>query len=186
MSVWAYAQGEIRSTDVHTPDDRRTFVGVRSNRAKTRTSLDGNSPDRGSSLLELLVTVGLLGTAGVGVLALFGSSIRSSATSEQLAAQQAWLSSAADLLTGPLTTYVHCDADPRPSYQLRIDQARPVLGWPPDAVRVLAVEHWDEASSSWSGTVCTAATDPLQRVVLEADDGTRVRRLEVAKLGKLP
>lgn len=158
---------------------------MREERQAIRAPIGRDVPDRGASLLELLLTVGLLGTAGVGVLALFGSSISSSAATERLAAQQAWLSSAADLLTGPVTTYVHCDADPLTSYQSRIDQARPALGWPPDAVRVIAVEHWDELSASWSSAVCTAATDPLQRIVLEADDGTRVRRLEVAKLGQL-
>jgi hypothetical protein len=171
---------------VRPASSNRTVVLVRQELRRARVPFDRLGPDRGASLLELLLTVGLLGTAGVGVLALFGSSIRSSSATEQLAAQQAWLSSAADLLTGPVTTYVHCDADPLSSYQLRLDQARPALGWPADAVRVVAVEHWDEQSSSWSSNVCSAMTDPLQRIVLEADDGTRARRLEVAKLGELP
>ena len=148
--------------------------------------LDAPRRDRGASFLELLLTIGLLGTAGVGVLALFGSSIRASATTEQLAAHQAWLSSAADLLAGPVTAYVHCDADPVGSYQQRVEQARPTLGWPADAVRVVAVEHWHEPTATWSDSTCTAATEPLQRIVLEADDGTRTRRLELVKLGELP
>lgn len=135
-------------------------------------------------MLELLVAVGLLGVAGVGVLALFSSSIRSSAATERIASKQAWLSSAADLLVGPNVAYVPCDADPQAAYQALLDAAQPTLGWPADTLRVASVELWDDLTGTWSST-CADAHDQLHRITLRIDDSTGTRRLEVVKVGDL-
>ena len=107
--------------------------------------------DRGFSLVEILVAVVLLGTAGVAVLGAMGASVRASSTHRDLTNAQVWLQGAADVLQGQLRE--DCDdvgsageAEPRIRliYQGYVRALANPDGWPAADITVLQpVLFWD-------------------------------------------
>ena len=85
--------------------------------------------DRGSSFIELLVSVVLLGTAGIAVLAATTAAITGARMSDEIAKSQAVIAEVADYLTDTdpeNIAYRACDAfDVRQEYQTAIDARFP-------------------------------------------------------------
>ncbi len=126
--------------------------------------------DRGSTFIEVLIAVVLVGTVGVAVLAAMGATLRAAATHDRLATAQSRVSDAGDHLTDITLvgdTYVSC-ATPG-SYQPEVDV------W---AVTVQSVEFWN--GSSW-GACSGAGSTQMQKISLGATVGGLTRELVVVK-----
>ena len=135
--------------------------------------------DSGSTFIELLVSIVLLGTVGVAVLTALAASATGAKVHRELSDAQAWLATAGDAISetpNGTDNYVIC-AMPS-DYQALV---------PPEAaaVNVIAVEYWDSAlpvPQDEFGSVCQYATgDRLQRITLETTVDGVARTLAVLK-----
>lgn len=120
----------------------------------------GRRRDDGSSFIEILVSIVLLGTAGIAVLTAVGAAATGAATHRSIATAQAAVSAAADELAGASTAFRPCASADDYGRTLPSD-----LG-----VSVVDVEHWQ--SGAWESS-CDPVTDTLHRVTLEARSGER-------------
>jgi hypothetical protein len=129
--------------------------------------------DLGASLVEILVSVVLLGVAGTAVLAALAVSVVGSSQSKSHAAQVAWLQSAADALSR--TPFVDCAAGSEgavaTTYQHSLrsstDPSRPA-GWPRENLSVSSpVLFWDGDSFE---DFCAASPSQLQQITLKASN----------------
>lgn len=135
------------------------------------------SRDCGLSLVELLVAVVLLGTAGVAVLGGIAATARGSGVHHSLSQAQAWLSSAADELSGGAVPFVEC-ASPQPLDLY--EQGSVFSGARSDGVdlRVESIAFWD--GTSWISS-CPADHSAPQRIDLRVERGDQIRRIVVVK-----
>jgi hypothetical protein len=142
----------------------------------------GQPRDRGMSLLEVLVATVLIGTTGVAVLTGLATAIRSSVVNDRIAVEQAWLSSAGDLLVGPETPYGQC-ATALADYGAAL-AARAGDAWPTMSIRVSAVEALRPNGRFAKCTSGDAVSSALQRITLVIDaEGSAGRSLQVIKSG---
>ena len=138
--------------------------------------------DHGATLIEMLISIVLLGTVGVAVLAAMSAAIVAARTNDELATVQSRLAQAVDAIsdTEPeQVPYVDCaDGPPGPAYQAALDAEFA----PPGSIQVLSVEFWNGASGQF-GTDCRTATDGdrLQRVTLRAEVDGLAREVAVVK-----
>jgi type II secretory pathway pseudopilin PulG len=127
------------------------------------------------SLIEVLVSVVLLGLAGVAVLVALGATIRGADTHQNVSDAQSHLASSADALTDVpgqaddnyLDCLSHSDATIEAAYQAFVDAIPGSSG-----VTVVDVEYWDRALGGGGGfsSSCGAdARDRLQRITLGAE-----------------
>lgn len=130
--------------------------------------------DRGTSLIEILVSVVLLGLVGTGVLMAFGMATRGSALSGELAEAQSALTAAHDVLAA--TDHVGCGDDPLAVYSAAVAVA--------DLdVRVDQVEQWHEGDF----VDCRAdLDDSLQRITLTTGDGGHALEMSLGPRAGLP
>ena len=150
-------------------------------------------PDTGTTFIEVLVALVLLGTIVVATLAGLRASIIGSQVDENNARGHAWLQAAADAIYA--TAYLACDANPvstiETAYQSAADTATRPAEWTPGSganVDVTSIEFLSRAGTveSW-GSACAsgASTSPLypQRVRIEVTgpDGSFTAQLELIK-----
>jgi hypothetical protein len=149
--------------------------------ALRRVGRSRNGPvpsDRGSSLVEIVVTVALLGIAGTAPLVAMQVAARGAALHQAMSVEQAALSSAADLLSSDITSWASCttgEAALVERYQDEIDRRIDL------AVRanVTGVDFWDGAAF---GAACAASQGHrLQRIALQVATASTTASLDVVK-----
>ena len=137
--------------------------------------------DHGATLVEMLISIVLLGTVGVAVLAAMSAAIVAARTNDELATVQSRLAQAVDAIsdTEPeQIPYVDCaDGPPGPAYQAALDAEFA----PPGSIQVLSVEFWNGATSQFASDCRTALGDRLQRVTLRAEVDGLAREVAVVK-----
>ena len=134
------------------------------------------------TFIELLVSIVLLGVAGIGVLTALVTTIRSTDIHDQVATAQAQLADAADVLTD--VTYASGDphwVDCTSSNHAADYTAKLGTDWPSQAasfpdITVTDVRFW--SGGAWQSG-CVA--DAMQRLTLRADVGGHTRELVVVK-----
>ena len=150
------------------------------------------SGDRGFTLIEILVSIVLLGLAATGTLVAMAMGVRGSASHRDLTNAQEWLQSAADNLQGQPRQ--DCDnvggvageaeARIRSTYQTYVQTVSSPDGWTPSQITVLnPVRFWDGDQYQ---TVCYDNYGiNLQLVTLQVKNpsGQVVRTLQVVKGG---
>lgn len=151
------------------------------------TQTDRRLPDRGTSLIELLIAILLVGTAGIAVITTFTVSIRGSDTHRDLADSQALVASAGDVLADvppdASDDYLSCattsTTDIVNGYQAIVDAIPGVA-----SVTVTSIEYWDSTAAGTGafGTTCRYALgDRLQRITLAATADDVTSTLAVVK-----
>ena len=109
--------------------------------------------DRGSSLIEVVIAVALMGIVVSGVLAAMWSAIRLSRFSDDQAKVEAVLGSAADRLAN--YAYIPCPTNNSNGGDLPIIQAAAgTVDWPTSSVALTGMYFWNPTSAS-SGTWIT-------------------------------
>jgi type II secretory pathway pseudopilin PulG len=138
--------------------------------------------DRGATFVEMLISVVLLGTVGIAVLAAMSAAIVAARTNDQLATTQSRLAQAVDAIsdTEPeQIAYGDCaDGSPIGAYQAALD----VQFAPPGSIEVVSVEYWNGDIGEF-GSDCRTAVDGdrLQRVTLRAEVDGIAREVAVVK-----
>ncbi len=108
-------------------------------------------PDRGNTLLEVLIAMILLGTVVSAVLVATRVMIQSSAFSDEQAGVEAVLGGAADQLGG--VTLIPCpDVSGLNSYEQFAQAGAASVGWEPSTVQIESVKFWDPDVGDWSST----------------------------------
>ncbi len=156
--------------------------------------------DRGSSLIEVVIAVALMGIVVSGVLGAMWSAIRMSSFSDDQAKVEAVLGSAADRLAN--YAYIPCPTNNTNGGYLPIIQAAAgTVDWPTSSVTLTGMYFWNPSSTSagtWlttnglSGTECnetasltTART--LQRITFTVTSPSGYSKtLEVVKSNVFP
>ncbi len=130
-------------------------------------------------MIEMLVSIVLLGSVGLAVLAALQSSIIGARTHDNVAQNQALLAEAADRITDTepeQIPYVPCTANPTASYQAAVDAA-----FPPAGTITVSVLNFDGANDF--GTTCLYSPQGfrLQQVTLSSEVDTVTRQVSVVK-----
>jgi hypothetical protein len=148
--------------------------------------------DRGASMIEILVSILLMGVAVSTILPARWVSVRASQTSDSQAEVLAVLSDSANRLSR--AGWVICPQDDATGgYKVQVDAAAAEKGWGPGAVGITAFSCWDLAAQIWTMTNtledggCAGVDDSmtpdqtLQRVTVTAatPDGRFTRSIEV-------
>lgn len=144
--------------------------------------------DQGSTFIEVLVSVVLLGIAAVAVLAALGAAIAGADVHGNVADAQSWLATAGDALVEvpppSSDNYEPCTTDKSTIISKYDTFVNGVAGIPATSdIQVVDVEFWDTASASFVAACpyTTAAEDRLQRITLATQAAGSVRRLSVVK-----
>ena len=158
---------------------RRTAIG------DPRPPDDRSRRDHGSTFIELLISIVLIGTAVIAVLAAVAAAATGARVSDEISKAQSLLASAADFLTYVAEpgedTYVECASVS--DYQTLVDSE-----FGPSQIDVVSVEYWDSTtgpgvfdSNQSSCPARFADLDRLQRVVLVVSVGDNERSVAVLK-----
>ena len=136
--------------------------------------------DRGATFIEILVSVVLLSSAGIAILAATSTAIIGARKSDEISKSQAVIAEAADFLTdtdpAPVL-YRDCDSFAVESeYQGDLD-ARFGAG----AVEVADVLFWDETAGDFGSTCRYSSGDRLQEVILRSTVNESARTVAVIK-----
>lgn len=150
--------------------------------------------DRGATFIELLVSIVLIGTAGVAVVTALAVAIQGADQHRDVADAQAWLASAGDALAEvpPLAAdnYVPCDAAQSDQGRAAIVAAYQTVvdGLPiPHDVSVDDVQFWDSNFTAdptddvFQADCWFTNGDRLQRITLSSDVAGATRDLNVVK-----
>lgn len=136
--------------------------------------------DNGSTFIEILVSVVLLGTAGIAVLTATTAAIVGARTNDEIAAAQAALAEAADYMTDTEPENVLYQSCGVPgvaaAYQAALDGKFGV-----DAVEVVGVRYWDRTSGDFGTTCRDSLGDRLQQVELRTLVNESARSVQVVK-----
>lgn len=129
--------------------------------------------DGGVSLIELLVSVVLIGTVMIALLATLRVTIVGARVHDAVSQNQRLLAEAADVMTDTepeQVPYVNCNSNPVASYQSAIDAL-----FPPAGTITISVSYWDENTGQFGSTCRYATGHRLQEVTLRSvvDDVTR-------------
>ena len=157
--------------------------------------MHSSTRDRGVSIIEVLISVMLLGVVVVTVLAGLSTTIKASATDRDHANAHAWLQTGADMLYArELITCGTRDADDplndikliAAEYENTIRQTENPEGWPEANISVIGLEWWsidvvDGIGTEVWGTKCDTPETDLQKIELRvrADDGRIVEEVEL-------
>jgi hypothetical protein len=142
--------------------------------------------DRGTGFIEILVSVVILGTAGIALLTALAASARSARVHREIADAQAWLATTGDAVSDVESDYVDCDTEPDPAVIAATYEATiiaPVTAAPSaPMIDIIAVEFWDSSSGSF-GAACRYAPegDRLQKITLQTTIDGDIRTLAVVK-----
>lgn len=145
------------------------------------------------SLIEILISITLMGTVVVATLTALTTSITASAVDRDHANAHAWLQTAADTLYASDLTQCNAVApgvvdvdDIKANYRDVVQNTENPEHWPPGNIDVVGIELWHydivagHESSGW-GTLCDSSETNLQKVQLRvrAEDGSIVEEVEV-------
>jgi len=142
--------------------------------------------DVGTTLIEILVSVVILGTAGVAVLAGLATTARGAVVHRTISDGQAWLATSGDAISDPENPYSDCASNSEP--QIRTDYENsivdPITGASMSAptVDVISVRFWDSSTGTF-GTSCRYASDGdrLQLVTIRTTVQGKTSTLSVVK-----
>lgn len=160
-------------------------------------------PDRGSTLIELVIAIALMGMVVAGVLGAMATSVSMSRMSDDQAKVEAVLGNAADRLTG--YAYIPCPSGGQAGfggYLPIVQAAAGAVGWPTSTVSISDIRYWSPGASAATGTwvasngltgnECNEAASlttsrTLQKVTItvSSPEGL-VRSLEVVKSNVFP
>jgi Tfp pilus assembly protein PilV len=158
----------------------------------TATTDSSTGRDSGASMIEILISVLLMGIAVSTILPALWVSVRASQTSDSQAEVMAVLSDAANRLSR--SGWVICpENDATGGYEAQADAAAAEKGWGPDAIGITMINYWDPSTQTWTTSNpleqggCSGADDSvtpdqtLQRVMVTAQtpDGRFTRTIEV-------
>lgn len=153
--------------------------------------------DSGTSLVEILVSIVLIGTAVVSTLGALRISVIGGTVHRDHANAHAWLQSASDVLYA--SEKEDCDvaeadggrSDIIDSYQPVVDAVANPEGWSNSQIRVVDLEFWNATDTDadgiveyrFGGTCQDSINLSLQRVVLEvrSPDGRIIEQVELIK-----
>lgn len=144
--------------------------------------------DGGATFIELLISVVLLGIAGIAVLTALLGAVQGSRIHADISDAQSWLANTAEILIDEDSAFLDCAAQPDPlliatNYQtVIVDPALASTAAPP--IVVTDVEFWDSTlglGGEFGSTCRHAAGDRLQLVTLETVVGSRTLELTVVK-----
>jgi hypothetical protein len=146
--------------------------------------------DRGTTFVELLVAVVLLGTIVVAALAGLRASITGTAVDEDSARAQAWLQAATDDVHA--TTYLACDSNTtaaiEAAYQAAVDGSTRPAGWGSATITLVGVDFLSRTgiTEMWGPTCASgSATSPLYAqpvtIRVSSPDGDFAAEIEVIK-----
>ncbi len=144
--------------------------------------------DRGTTFVEILVSIVLLGTAVGGTLTALRTTIVSSERDAGQAKAQSWMVAAADAVHR--TPYMSCDTFDvgavKNAYDLAVQSAPPPEGWAVGgSVGVNIVYFWSKADGQeiW-GTACgSPLSSQLVEIYVRSPTGDIVRTMQVIKRG---
>lgn len=157
--------------------------------------------DGGYSLVEVVATIALMGTALAAILGAIGMAIRVSQRNDEHSKVEAVLTSAADRLTG--YAYLPCpELDPRGGYLPIVQAAAGTVDWATSTVQIVGIQYWvptSGAGGAWqdtnglSGSECNASVGlttgrTLQKVAIRVSGPSTgySRTLEVVKSNVFP
>ncbi|HZR15534.1 MAG TPA: type II secretion system protein [Acidimicrobiia bacterium] len=133
----------------------------------------GHRGERGETLVEILVTIAVVGITLTGILGGIALAVRSSGEQQGRATAETVLRDEAEAVLSRTVTYVPCatTSSYRPSYT-------PPSGW---QASITAVQYWDgKTPAGWLGT-CPSPDNGLQRLTLSATDGHVTETVDVLK-----
>jgi hypothetical protein len=143
--------------------------------------------DRGTTFVEVLVSIVLLGTAVGGTLTALRTTILSSEIDEGQAKANAWLLAAQDALDD--ATYLPCTSSDvgavTAAYDAAVQAAPAPQGWLGGSVGVNAVSFWSKSDGSevW-GTACgSALSAQLVEIYVLSPNGDVGKTAQVVKDG---
>jgi type II secretory pathway pseudopilin PulG len=110
-----------------------------------------NEPDRGATLVEVLVSVVLLGMVVSSILPAMWAAIRVSRVSDEQARVEAVLGSAVDRVSN--YGWHPCpEADAAGGYESKARNAAAIFDWPASTVDIVRIQYWDTSTRTWSDT----------------------------------
>lgn len=148
--------------------------------------------DDGYTLVEVLVSLVLMGLVVSSILPAMWSAVRVSRFSDTQAKVEAVLGSAVDRVSN--YGWHPCpEADSLGGYSAKAKNAAAIFEWPASTVAVTAVQYWDTSTKSWTATNPVPSADcgrtvvsitkerTLQKVTIEvtSPDGTTSNHLDV-------
>ena len=144
--------------------------------------------DRGFTLVEVVVSIFLIGVTATAGLVTLRTSVQASATNRDHSNAHAWLQSATDVLYGAErqdcgTTAVSLEAQVRAYYQSVVRGTTNPAGWPAENIEVVApVRFWD-GTSTYQSTCYDDLGISLQLITIRVrnNDGEIVETVEVVK-----
>ncbi len=136
--------------------------------------------DRGATFIEILVSVVLLSTAGIAILAATTTAIIGARKSDEISKSQSVIAEAADYITdtdpSPVV-YRDCDSFAVvPEYQTDLDTR-----FGAGAVEVVDVLFWDQSAGDFGGICRYPSGDRLQEVILRSTVNESERTVAVIK-----
>ena len=153
---------------------------------------DDGRPDDGYTLVEVLVSLVLMGMVVSSILPAMWSAVRVSRFSDTQAKVEAVLGSAVDRVSN--YGWHPCpESDSLGGYAAKAKNAAAIFEWPVSTVQVLQVLYWDTSTKSWAATNPVPAGDcgrtvisitkerTLQRVTLQvtSPDGQQTNQLDL-------
>ena len=123
-------------------------------------------PDRGLSLVEVVVSISLLGVAVVSLLLALSTAVTTSAQQRRQATADALLRGGAEVLSTAATTYVNCATTTTYSSFPYADPSGRVT------IKISKVEYWNGSGPTNPGFATSCGTDRgVQRITLQATSG---------------
>jgi len=148
--------------------------------------------DRGTTFIELLVSIVIVGSAGIAVLTTISSTARGAAEHRRISDAQAWLASLGDAIIDVDTYYRDCDSEPDPSviaseYETNIIDPITSSSSLAPTTDITAVEFWNSSTGNF-GSTCRYSShgDRLQRITLQTTITGKIRTLTVDKRPAVP
>lgn len=129
--------------------------------------------ERGETLVEILVTIAVVGITLTGIFGGIALAVRSSGDQQGRATAETVVRDEAEALLSPTIVYVPCATTSgyRSSYT-------PPSGW---TASVTAVQYWDgKTPAGWLAT-CPSPDNGLQRITVTATRGTVTESVDVLK-----
>lgn len=142
--------------------------------------------ERGETLLEILITVVILGIAFVAILGSMGTSTAASGTHKRQVEANALLVSAADRLKSQAETpYVSCATPATASYVTSIQSVSLPTGAivTPSSLTITAVNYWNGTDFASTNTCQDAVTPRIreQQITIRAASGNVTESLTIVK-----
>jgi Tfp pilus assembly protein PilV len=178
----------VSELDVSELDHRRRRGGPLRQKADERGSSPPHRRDRGTTFVEVLVSIVLLGTVVGGTLTALRTSIISSDRGEGRANAQLWLQTARDVIYR--TPYMDCTTpystvEVKNFYDAAVQAAAPPTGWAGGSVGVNIVQFWSKSDGHevWGDACGTASAAQLVEIYVLSPTGDVGRTIQVIKAG---